>query len=81
MKFSIVFVALFAGYAAAAAASCPDTCGKAAAKSAKCGGYKSKACVCNSKKYQSAARSCITSKCSRAEQLQALQFQQKLCGH
>ncbi|KAG8717941.1 hypothetical protein FRC09_013410 [Ceratobasidium sp. 395] len=81
MKFSFVVVALFAGYAAAAAVpGCVKTCSQAAAKSSKCGSYTSKACVCKSSKFQSAARSCILKSCNSKEQQAALALQHSLCG-
>ncbi|KAG8737330.1 hypothetical protein FRC10_008307 [Ceratobasidium sp. 414] len=81
MKFSFVIVALFAGYAAAAAVpACVKTCSQAAAKSSKCGSYTSKACVCKSSAFNSAATKCITSKCSAKDQAAALQLKHQLCG-
>ncbi|KAG8738739.1 hypothetical protein FRC12_016630 [Ceratobasidium sp. 428] len=81
MKFSFVIVALFAGYAAAAAIpGCVKSCSSSAAKSAKCGSGTSKACVCKSSKFNSLATSCIRSKCSTKDQATALQLKHQLCG-
>ncbi|QRV98062.1 CFEM domain protein [Ceratobasidium sp. AG-Ba] len=81
MKFSIIFVAAFAGMAAAQSA-CVVDCSTQAATSAGCSGMLSTdtECICSNQDFQTAAAECLQSNCTAEEQQQAVQLQQQLCG-
>ncbi|KAG8769820.1 hypothetical protein FRC12_004722 [Ceratobasidium sp. 428] len=93
MKYSAVFVAILAGYVAAQGGTgtssalppaptnaCITQCTTQAATDAGCSGITDIECVCSNPDFQASALQCLTDNCTAAEQQQALQLEQQVCG-
>ncbi|KEP47037.1 CFEM domain protein [Rhizoctonia solani 123E] len=80
MRFTIATIAALAFVAFAQnVPPCVKTCSDQAATANGCGSHSDVDCVCTNAAFQTAARSCIQSKCTAAEMKQALDLQASSC--